>query len=44
MADAGWLLIGLTLGVLLSIALIEWHAHFSRRMARHHTRSEDRAR
>jgi hypothetical protein len=39
--DAGWLLVGLVLGVLLAVALVEWHSHHTRRMARRHTRRDD---
>jgi hypothetical protein len=42
MTDAGWLLIGLVTGVLLAVALVEWHDGHTRRNARRHTRTEDR--
>jgi hypothetical protein len=40
-SDAGWLLVGLVLGVLLAVALIEWHDAHVRRVARKHTRRTD---
>jgi predicted PurR-regulated permease PerM len=36
-----WLLLGLVLGVLLAVALIEWWSHHERRMALRRTRRED---
>jgi hypothetical protein len=41
MTDAGWLLAGLLTGVLLTVLLIEWHDHHTRRAAHHRTRTGD---
>lgn len=41
MTDAGWLLVGLLTGVLLTIALTEWYSHHQRRMAHRRTRTGD---
>lgn len=41
MTDAGWLLIGILVGVTLTIALAEWYAHHQRRMAHRRTRQDD---
>jgi hypothetical protein len=39
---AGWLLVGIVLGVLLAVAIVEWHDRHARRVAeRHRTRAED---
>jgi hypothetical protein len=40
--DAGWLLVGILLGVLLTVVLVEWHDGHTRRQRRHRTRAEDR--
>jgi hypothetical protein len=39
--SAGWLLVGLLLGVLLAVLLIEWHDGHQRRQRRHRTRAAD---
>jgi hypothetical protein len=41
MTDAGWLLVGLVLGVVLTVALVEWHDGHARRVARRTTRAQD---
>lgn len=41
MGDAGWLLVGILTGVLLAVALVEWHDRHARRVAAGHTRRED---
>jgi hypothetical protein len=38
---AGWLLVGILLGVLLAVLLIEWHDGHQRRQRRHRTRASD---
>jgi hypothetical protein len=40
--DAGWLLVGILLGVLLTVVLVEWHDGHTRRQRRHRTRAGDR--
>lgn len=42
MTEAGWLLVGLILGVVLTVALVEWHDGHARRIARRRTRTEER--
>lgn len=42
MSSAGWLLVGIAFGVLLTVALIEWWSHHNRRMAQRRTRTGDR--
>jgi hypothetical protein len=39
--EAGWLLVGLLLGVILTVALVEWHDGHTRRVARRRTRTEE---
>lgn len=41
MSDAGWLLLGIVAGVLLTVLLIEWWSHHERRMAQRRTRAGD---
>lgn len=41
MTDAGWLLVGLVLGMVVTVALIEWHDGHARRVAARHTRAGD---
>jgi hypothetical protein len=38
---AGWLLVGILLGVVLTVLLVEWHDGHQRRQRRHRTRSGD---
>jgi hypothetical protein len=39
--DAGWLLVGLLTGVVLTVLLVEWHDGHARRLAARHTRTGD---
>jgi hypothetical protein len=39
--EAGWLLVGLVLGVLLTVGIVEWHDRHARRVARLATRRTD---
>jgi hypothetical protein len=40
--DAGWLLLGIVLGVVLTVLIVQWHDWHARRVAaRHRTRAED---
>lgn len=43
MSDAGWLLVGLVLGVVLTVVISEWHLGQQRRTAARRTRHEDTA-
>jgi hypothetical protein len=39
--DAGWLLVGLLTGVVLTVLLVEWHDGHARRVAARSTRAGD---
>lgn len=41
MTETGWLLVGIVLGVVLTVALAEWYAHHLRRMAHRRSRTGD---
>lgn len=41
MSDAGWLLVGIVLGVLLTVLLVEWHDGHQRRQRQRRTRTAD---
>lgn len=41
MSEPGWLLVGLLLGVVLTVALVEWHDGHQRRLAARQTRRGD---
>lgn len=41
MTDAGWLLVGILLGIVVAVVLVEWHDGHQRRQRRHRTRASD---